>query len=165
MNVIGDAGLRQLALKAVERRHQADQPQLGRMQPVRQIVHALGDCSARDSAPRRPAAASAPDAVLPSSSRSIFEQRHLLADVVVQLARNPRALGFLRVQQPRAEVADPLVAVRSSAWLPTHLRLGLSPSRPLNEQPGDQRRLRDTIAQRAPRMYARSDPRPTAPGT
>ena len=46
------------------------------------------------------------------------QQRHLLADVVVQLARNPGALGLLRIEQPRAEVADALVAVRSSAWPP-----------------------------------------------
>ena len=39
-----------------------------------------------------------------------LQERHLLADVVVQLTGNPRALGFLRIQQPGAEVADSLVA-------------------------------------------------------
>ena len=41
----------------------------------------------------------------------IDQQEHqLLADIVVQVARNPRALGFLRAQQPGAEVANAIVA-------------------------------------------------------
>ena len=55
VNVDRESRLRQLALQALEGRDQADQPQLRRMQAVRQIVHASARCPARGSTPRRPA--------------------------------------------------------------------------------------------------------------
>ena len=88
-------------LEALEGGDQADQPQLGRMQSVRQIVHAPGDVRARGSAA---SSASVLALVLTGAAQQLEidrQERHLLADVVVQLARDPGALGFLRVQQPR----------------------------------------------------------------
>ena len=77
-----------------------------------------------------------------------LQQRHLLADVVVQLARDPRALGFLRVQQPRAEVADSLVAGEQLRLLAVSCSSARRRLTLCTSSPRDQRRLRQK--ERAP---------------
>src|SRR5439155_11141689 len=67
----------------------------------------------------------------------------LLADVVVQLARDTRALGFLGRDEPCAEIVNALVAGAQLFFASPDLPLGLSPPRPLNEHTGDQRGLRE----------------------
>ena len=66
-----------------------------------------------------------------------LDDRDLLIDVVVQLARDVRALGFLSGKQSAAEVADPLVArTQLSLTLPNPL-LGFSSPCALNEKAND----------------------------
>ena len=85
------------------------------MQPVRQVVHAASDLlRAVQRLGGEVLCVSLNDAG--ELLEIDFKQRHLLADVVVQVARDPRAFRFLRVQQARAEVADAIVTRCSSTW-------------------------------------------------
>ena len=80
------------------------------MQPVRQVVHAASDLlRAVQRFGGEILRLSLDDAG--ELLEIDFEQRHLLADVVVKIARDPRAFRFLRVQQARAEVADAIVTL------------------------------------------------------
>src|SRR5688572_18171207 len=47
--------------------------------------------------------------VVPHQPKIDHEERDLLADVIVQLPGDSRALAFLRMQQPAAQVAKSLV--------------------------------------------------------
>jgi hypothetical protein len=150
--VVGDAvgrkvddavGPGQLALKAAQRRNQAQHPQTRRVQLVRQIVQALGDpvgaltrlLDQRDRVRALPA--------FPKQLQIDRQQRHLLVDIVVQLARDPGALGFLRQQQSTAEIVNPLVAGAKRGLVFADLDLRPSPHSFLQEQPRDEHRLRD----------------------
>ena len=88
------------------------------------------------------AASVGPWAAPRSSSRSISRTRHLLADVVVEVPCEACALGLLRVEQTRGEIADPIVAPLQRRLASAHLRFRLMAPRPLHEQPGNERRLR-----------------------
>ena len=106
----GHVGLGQLALKSVESLHQTHQPQPGRMEAVREIVHARGDFLGalhRFSGDGFGMALNRPTQQLEVD----LQHRQLLADVVVQLPRDPRTLSFLRIQQPGPEIANPLVTL------------------------------------------------------
>ena len=98
-----------------------------------------------------------------SSSRSIVEQRHLLADVVVQLAGDPRPLGFLRVEQARRrDRGCARSCVRSAASLPRTCASACRRRRRCTSSPA----IRSRLGQRAlaPRQGCRrgSGPRRTA---
>ena len=125
------ARLRQLTLQALQRRDEAHQPQLGRMQPVRQFVHAAGNILR----PVHGVVGHRDRVALGRAAEQLevdLQQRHLLADVIVQLARDPRPFGFLRVQQPRAKIADAFVAAAQLEFAAPHLFFGLTPPGPLD---------------------------------
>ena len=101
------------------------------MQPVRQVVHALGDpLRARQCLGGHPLGF-----IVFGAAHQLEihrQQRHLLVDVVVQFACDPRSLGFLRLQQSRPEVADSLVARQQMALALAQLDFGTAPSHALN---------------------------------
>ena len=95
----GHTRARELVLKAGERRRQPDQAQLRRVQTVRQIVHALGEGV---RAAKR--GAGKPLAEVGRLLQVRGHQRDLLAEIVVQFARDARALVLLRLDQAAAEI-------------------------------------------------------------
>ena len=80
--------------QTLKRRNQTHQLQLRGVQPVRQIVEALGYPLAPLGDFAKPFAAFA----ITESLQIDHQECGLLAHVVVQLARNARALDFLRRQ-------------------------------------------------------------------
>ena len=97
------------------------------MQTVRQVVHVSGNLLSA-----RPCLGGEPLGFARIGAAHLVEihgqQRQLLADVVVQFARDPRTLGLLRVEQSRPEVADPLVARTKTVLASAQLDLGMVPS-------------------------------------
>src|SRR4029453_2965196 len=77
------------------------------------------------------------------------QQRHLLADVVVQFACETRALSLLRAQQASAEVTDALGVPLQFLLIPAHLLLGAFAARRLHEQTDNQCCLREQECARA----------------
>ena len=69
------------------------------------------------------------------------QQRQLLADVVVQFARDARPLGFLRGDQTAGEIADPGVAVAKFCLALEDALFGLTALPSMHEQTGDEQRL------------------------
>ena len=69
------------------------------------------------------------------------QQRQLLADVVVQFARDARPLGFLRGDQPAGEIADPGVAAAKLRLALEDALFGLTALSSMHEQTGDEHRL------------------------
>ena len=103
------------------------------MQTVRQVVHASGNlqslCPYLGDEP--PGFARIGD-THPVEIHG--QQRQFLADVVVQLARDQRTLGLLRLEQSRPEVADPLVARMETVLASAQIDFGTVPSRSVNKQ-------------------------------
>ena len=60
------------------------------------------------------------------------KQSHLLANVVMQLARDARALILLRAQQTATQIADSIITGAQLAPAPSYLRVGLPQSHPVN---------------------------------
>jgi hypothetical protein len=144
----GNARLRELALQAVQRGHQANEPQLGGMQAERQVAHAPGN--ALDSAQRVAGQASGSFLRACAQQFEIHGQHgHLLTDVVVQVSSNPRTLVILRMQQPPAQIADSVVAPPQLVLFLQQPLFRLLPSRSLNQQPGDERHLNEQQQNRA----------------
>ena len=100
---------RQLVAKRVESGNQTKQAQPGGMQTVRQILHALGNAPhARHRFVGLASRFLRPGAV---QERDLYrQQRELLANVVVQLSRNVRALHLLRCNQSAGQVLNLFVA-------------------------------------------------------
>ncbi len=94
-----DPGPGQLVLEALERRGQAEQSELRRVQAMRQVVHALGEVM---RAAQHGAGKPLTEVGRPLQVRD--DQRDLLAEIVVQFARDTRALVLLRLDQASAEV-------------------------------------------------------------
>src|SRR5262249_38906264 len=72
----------------------------------------------------------------------------LLADVVVQLAGDVRPLALLRLDQPRAEIADAIVARAQALLTVDQPLLGTAPPATLHQQARNQRGLREEHDQR-----------------
>ena len=135
--------------KAVEGGHQADQPQPGRVQPVRQIVHALRDVLRAIERLGRQLLGSGAGSVPSSSSRSIDSSATCwLMSSCSSRAMRERSVSWA-LSSRAAEIANSLVARAQRRLASAHLLLGLPSSRPLNEQAGDQHRLRQQERQRA----------------
>jgi hypothetical protein len=93
------------------------------MELVRQILKCFGDLlRAFECVPGQRCDVLTPAAGTIEYIEIHGQNRQLLTDVVVQLARDHGALGFLRVEEPLAEVADALVA---GSQLRVFARLGL----------------------------------------
>src|SRR3954451_19064319 len=119
---------------------EAEEPQLRRMETVRELVQALGYALRQRQGLR-----SAPLSILGAVQRFELNRQHEhpLADVVVQLARDPGTLAFLGSQQTRREIAVALIAPEKLALARPQLSFRLSPSPALNQQPGNQDALRE----------------------
>ena len=110
------------------------------MQAVRQIMHAPGDLPRtvqRRHCRRTPTNLSGVGHQLEID----FEQRHLLADVVVEFAGNPRPFFLMRVQEASPEVPDPPVADLQLRRVRPHLGFGPLTPDPLDHEAGNERRL------------------------
>src|SRR5262245_18326995 len=112
------------------------------MQAMRQIVHALRDDLRAVQRLGRERLHLSID-FLTEQLEIDLEQRHLLTNGVVQLARDVRALGLLRVEEPGAEIPNALVGRAQLILALEHTLFGLTTPCALKEQPRDERRLRD----------------------
>src|SRR4051794_30174069 len=98
------------------------------MELVRQVMHALADAMAAgdDLADHRRGGSVRHASHLLEID---LQQRHLLADVVVQLARDPGPLRLLRLQNPATEIANAVETGTQRRFALPRLRLGLPASR------------------------------------
>src|SRR6188768_4375765 len=110
------------------------------MQTVRQVVHVLGDASSQIQRFSRLELG----LLLAGSAQQLEidrQDRELLADVIVQLARDAGAFGFLCAQQARPEVADASVTHLQVRLTSAQRVLGAAAACALNQQSCDQQRL------------------------
>src|SRR5262249_41971613 len=115
------------------------------MKAMREIVHALRNVlcpSERALYEAVDAAAMLRLGFSPHQIEVECEQCQLLADVVVQLARDARPLRLLRAEQASAEIADPLVAGAELLRAVPRLPFSGQPSALLKKQADDERNLR-----------------------
>src|SRR6185436_13140917 len=97
------------------------------MQTMREIAHALADVlRAVEYLSERIAAAS-------HQLQVDLQHRELLADVVVQFARDSRALGLLCLQEPRAKIADSVITGAQRRLAVANLPLSLPSPRALHQ--------------------------------
>src|SRR5215203_2187289 len=119
-------------LERAQGTHESHNLQTGRMKAVRQLAHAAGKAGNAGS-----------DLGLAAGfSKLQREHGQLLADVIVEFARDARALAFLSRQQPSTYVADAVIAAREFLLTPVQLTLRLAALMRLDQQPGDERALR-----------------------
>ena len=134
---------RELASQAFDGRDETNQLELGWVQLVREIVNAgrnPGRAIRGVMGALQGVRARRVDGVT-----KLFEldrqQRQLLADVVVQFARDARPLGFLRGDQPAGEIADPGVAAAKLCLALEDALFGLAALPSVHQQAGDEQRL------------------------
>src|SRR5215204_800870 len=119
-------------LERAQGTHESHNLQTGRMKAVRQLAHAAGKAGNAGSGLGLAA----------GFSKLQREYRQLLADVIVEFARDARALAFLSVQQPSTDVADAIIAAGEVLLTSLQLTLCLSALTRLDQQPGNERALR-----------------------
>jgi hypothetical protein len=127
----------------LQRRHQPDVMKDAGVQAMREQAKTFGDAGSPSLkvAERRPDCANFHLAgSLPQVTDVHADGGDILAHAVVQLARDARALGFLRGNQPPGKVADPIVTAAEIRFSGLRDAFGLAPARALRQKAADQNR-------------------------
>src|SRR6185436_9133600 len=135
----------------LERGDETEHPQPGWMQPVRELMKTLRDVSRHGQRLGRGTLVAIGAAQQLEFNR---EHQHPLADVVMQLAGDPGSFRFLRSQQTSSQGTVTVVASSQLALIRAQFRFRSLASSPLNQEAGNQYRLRHEKGEAAKEVIA-----------